>query len=75
MNQSSAYLSTWLKENGILRGTFARTLGISAPTMSRILRGQQVPTIELAIQIETMTHGRVSVKGWAIPFQMVEAAE
>lgn len=72
--QSSKYLSDWLRERKIPKGEFARKMGISKPSMSRIIQGRQLPTIDLATKIELETRGFVSVKGWVTPLQL-EAAE
>lgn len=73
MNKSANAMKVWLKDNKIQKGQFALALGISKPSMSRLIRGHQVPSIELALRIEQQTGGKVRVRDWTLTLSDTEA--
>jgi len=54
-------LAQWLIDNGRTQVWLAARLGISIASMSRIVRGATMPRERLALQIETLTGGVVTV--------------
>lgn len=62
---SAQRLAQWLKERGMFQFEFAKMLDVSPSTITRIVRGDYKPRIDLAIQIEQETEGFVPIRGWS----------
>lgn len=63
-------LETYLTENKIKPATFAASLDVAPSTITRIIRGERTPRIDLIAKIQTATGGKVTVHDF-----MAEAAE
>lgn len=71
----STPLDTYLTANGMTGRDFARAVGISEQTLSKLRRGHRAPTLEQALRIDAATGGAVSTLCWADAFIGREAAE
>ncbi|WP_092886859.1 helix-turn-helix transcriptional regulator [Roseicitreum antarcticum] len=60
MNTLSAYLS----REGIRQGDFAKRVGLTQATVSRLARNAMRPRLETALTIERATGGAVPVSSW-----------
>lgn len=59
-------LSEYLKQTGVTQRFLANKIGVHAESIHRILRKGQMPTLQLALDIEKATGGHVSVYSWDI---------
>jgi DNA-binding XRE family transcriptional regulator len=59
-------LLDYLNTLGIGHNFFAKKVKTSPATLSRILKQQQLPSIETAIAIDKETKGEVSVYDWSL---------
>lgn len=61
-------LAQYLEDEGIMQKSFAAKIGISAPSLLAILRGEVVPRLDVALLIEEMTYGKVKAnkKDWLL---------
>jgi transcriptional regulator with XRE-family HTH domain len=57
-------LGRWLRDRGISQDAFAARVGATQSQISRIVRGDRGPGIELAVAIERATDGAVPVTSW-----------
>ncbi len=57
-------LGEYLKKHKITQTEFARTLGITQATVSRLASGAAYPRLRMAVQIERLTDGAVDVESW-----------
>lgn len=57
-------LATYLSENDIKPVAFAALLDVAPSTITRILRGERTPRIDLIAKIKTATGGKVSAEDW-----------
>ena len=57
-------LRRWLADNGITATSAAKDLGISKQHMSNIVNGHSSPSLDLAVSIEKLTGGAVTVESW-----------
>lgn len=55
-------LQSYLTDKGMKSAEFAKRVGCSAPTISRILTGKRYPSPSLARKIEEETEGRVTLR-------------
>ncbi|MCJ8518982.1 plasmid maintenance system antidote protein VapI [Pseudorhizobium tarimense] len=53
-------LETYLTENKIKPAAFAATLDVAPSTITRIIRGERTPRIDLIAKIQTATGGQVT---------------
>ena len=53
-------LREYLSAHGLTASGFAELVGVSQPTMSRILTGERSPSPALALKIEKKTKGAIS---------------
>jgi DNA-binding XRE family transcriptional regulator len=61
-------LGEWVDAHGWTRHQLAEALGIAFGTATRLCSGARRPSLEMAIQIEDLTDGAVSVRSWlAVP--------
>lgn len=61
-------LGEWVDAHGWTRQQVAEALGIAFGTATRFCSGARRPSLEMAIQIEDLTDGAVSVRSWlAVP--------
>lgn len=58
-------LATYLSENKISPSAFATSIGVEPSTITRILRGERRPGIDLMLKIKAATSGRVDVEDMA----------
>jgi predicted transcriptional regulator len=65
-NVSARKLDLLIKGRGLKKGDFARTNGVSPSVLSKLLKGRQMPSVSQAIQIEELTEGYVSIRGWSV---------
>ena len=49
---------------GLSRERFASTLGISRGYLSGLEHGKKLPSLDLAVRIDRLTHGAVPVASW-----------
>lgn len=59
-------LQTWLADQSVKPGTFARRVGYDRGNFHRILNGDAWPSLELALRIEQETAGSVLMSSWAL---------
>ena len=59
-------LTSYLKLVGIVPSRFALQIGVPASTISRILRGERVPTLATIERIRVATDGAVTAADYAI---------
>jgi plasmid maintenance system antidote protein VapI len=57
-------LATYLHENDIKPVAFAAMLDVAPSTITRILRGERTPRIDLIGKIKTATGGQVTADDW-----------
>lgn len=57
-------LNIWRGQKAVPQAAFASKLGVSQPTLSRILSGELKPSIATAIKIEDYTNGLVKLTDW-----------
>jgi transcriptional regulator with XRE-family HTH domain len=60
----STPLDTYMRAHGLLGGAIAEQLGVSEPTLSKLRRGKQRPSIEQAVALARITQGEVPVEAW-----------
>jgi DNA-binding transcriptional regulator YdaS (Cro superfamily) len=59
-------LDTYLKTSGVSGSAFADRIGVSAASVTRIRKGGQNISLELAQRIVTATGGKVSLEALAL---------
>ncbi len=52
-------LATYLEETGVKPSAFAERLGVAPSTILRLVSGDRLPGLELAIQIREASDGKV----------------
>ena len=57
-------LGEWVDAHGWTRQQLADALGIALGSATRLCSGARRPSLEMAIQIEDLTDGAVSVRSW-----------
>ncbi len=57
-------LATYLHENDIKPVAFAALLDVAPSTITRILRGERTPRIDLIAKIKVATGGKVDAEDW-----------
>lgn len=57
-------LSDYLKSNQILQQDFARRIGATQATVSRLAKHAMMPSLTLAVAIERETNGAVPASSW-----------
>ena len=55
-------LNKYLSDRGITKRFFASKIGVSEATLQRIIKGECIPTLLTAVNIETETGGIVTCK-------------
>ena len=60
-------LEIYLKDRGIPREKFARSLGVSRQAIDHWIRGHRFPRPEHVMKIEQMTEGLVCANDWYVP--------
>lgn len=58
------FLRTWMKEQRINQKELAKRLNCTAGHISKIVKYDMRPSLELIIEIEALTNGAVSVGDW-----------
>lgn len=53
---------TYLGKHRLTKQKFARSLGITQPVIYRILNGSRFPKINVAIKVQQITNGEVTVE-------------
>jgi Helix-turn-helix len=56
-------LEHYLEQIGIKHYYFAKKIGVTAKTLSRVINGF-MPTLKMAIEIEKATDGKIGVYDW-----------
>ncbi|WP_108131035.1 helix-turn-helix domain-containing protein [Gemmobacter caeni] len=59
-----ANLASFLTETGETQVEFAKRVGVSQGTVSKLCAGQITPSLPLAVRIARETGGRVPVDAW-----------
>jgi transcriptional regulator with XRE-family HTH domain len=54
----------WIDAQGLHRDDVARKLGISRRMLDRLCAGDRHPGLKVAVAVEDMTEGEVSVRSW-----------
>jgi transcriptional regulator with XRE-family HTH domain len=57
-------LGRWIDRHGWTRDRVAARLGVSRRYLDRLCNGDRRPNLELAVRIEDLTGGEVSVRYW-----------
>lgn len=57
-------LETYLSERDMKPSAFAAEIGVAPSTITRILRGERSPGLDLVMRILRATDGKVSVEDW-----------
>ena len=57
-------LKLWMRQHNIPQSSLAKKVGISQPTLSRYLKGDLMPTIDVVKKIETVTNGFMRASDW-----------
>ncbi|MBN7759475.1 helix-turn-helix transcriptional regulator [Nitratireductor aquimarinus] len=57
-------LETYLSERDMKPSAFAVEIGVAPSTITRILRGERSPGLDLVMRILRATDGKVSVEDW-----------
>ena len=57
-------LKLWMRQHNIPQRSLAEKLGISQPTLSRYLRGELRPTIDVVKKLEAVTNGFMRASDW-----------
>ena len=57
-------LKLWMRQHNIPQRSFAEKLGISQPTLSRYLRGDLKPTIDVVKKLDAATNGFMRASDW-----------
>lgn len=57
-------LETYLSERDMKPSAFAAEIGVAPSTITRILRGERSPGLDLVMRILRATDGKVGVEDW-----------
>jgi ribosome-binding protein aMBF1 (putative translation factor) len=57
-------LADWMRRNGVRDNEVAKAINRDRSIVSRIRRGELVPTLSVAVAIERLTKGAVAVQSW-----------
>lgn len=57
-------LRTFLSENDETQAEFAERIGVSQGTVSKLCKGLISPSLPLALKIQRVTGGKVTVESW-----------
>lgn len=57
-------LALYLLQNGLTQKKFAETLNVDQATISKLVRGRLMPSLELAVAIQRETGGAVPAASW-----------
>lgn len=57
-------LQDYLSANGINQADFAKRIGVSRPYVCLLALGTKTPSLEVALSIQEVTGGEVSVNQW-----------
>lgn len=60
-------LETYLSDVGIKPTAFAAAIGVAPSTITRILRGERSPSLDLVMRIHAATEGKVRAEDWYAP--------
>ncbi len=63
-NREKITLREYIESSGFKNCFFAKEIGVQPNTLSRILTGEYVPSLKIAIEIEKYTKGKISVYDW-----------
>lgn len=63
-NNEPMRLETYLKQQNLKQADFAKKVGVTPATVSRLLAGQLSPSLELAARIEEITKRKVPMRSW-----------
>lgn len=68
-------LSDYLKSNQILQQDFAKRIGATQATVSRLAKHSIMPSLTLAVAIERETNGAVPASSWVTLLECNSAEE
>ena len=57
-------LDQFLQDNGLRQASFAERVGATQATISKLVRDETRPSLELAVRIERETKGAVPANSW-----------
>lgn len=57
-------LRKYLKSNKLKQNEFAESIGATTSTISRVLNGEHLPDLKLAVTIQRKTNGFVRCEDW-----------
>lgn len=63
-NNEPMRLETYLEQQNLKQADFAKKVGVTPATVSRLLAGQLSPSLELAARIEDVTKRKVPMRSW-----------
>lgn len=66
-------LETWLFENKIKPSAFAARIGVAPSTITRLIKGERSPRLDLIASIQRETNGQVTLADF-LPTASPEAA-
>jgi transcriptional regulator with XRE-family HTH domain len=58
-------LREYLAQEGITTSEFARRIGLSQPSVSRLMNGHRAPSLDTILAIERVTKGKVKASDFA----------
>jgi transcriptional regulator with XRE-family HTH domain len=57
-------LSKWIDAQDLTRDQVATKLGVGRTYLDKLCRGASRPSLELAVEIERLTHGAIAASEW-----------
>ena len=57
-------LETYLQSKDLKPTTFAAEIGVYPSTITRVLRGERFPSLDLGMKIDRATKGKVKPQDW-----------
>ena len=67
MNLAACKLSAFLKRERMAQSLFAERIGVRDSTVSRLIKGERTPSLNLAKRISDETRGDVTTDEWLCP--------
>lgn len=65
-SQAALAFAQWFKDNGIMKGWFARRIGVDSATITRWLTGAVRPQRVARKRIDELTDGAVPMEKWEL---------
>jgi len=60
-------LEAYLSQQNLKQADFAKQVGVTPATVSRLIAGQLAPSLDLAARIEDATKRKVPMRSWVDP--------